>query len=536
MRKIFLLSILLLSLLSVTNHTLAQEVASIGQLKEQIQKLEAVAHTENLPAEVREVNDKFLAERRNRLHYLLGRRIAALEEYLLTTGALLSKDEIQLVEKNIKNLRAELQGLDAVESSRVSDTTERGTPQLTGSLLAVQPASGVNEAVPAPSLPQSQDKPIQSDPMTLSPGAAAYIRQPTAEIVNGDYARGLIEAAFNAGAFRDPLSGAVLAMPDLDSPDFHCVIHVLRWSDPSGTRAAAGGGDQTVSAQNWYVYNNGKAKGLRSDRIWSKDDFATANRIYGVKKIWLLYVHLNKWNSVTYTAYYDFNFVKRTATNVGNLIALAQIFASFTKAAAAGGAPVLAQRENVWGGSFAETNYVPSDVTVTANITKDPVNGPFVALDKPKKYDNDGLYWWDVSVGVPIRRIKELQFDTTNNTVTSKEVDKQNAFALLDLYFPPKDLKGTSFSWIPHFVGGVAIAKQPLKKFMFGAGFGPNFANFYVGALFTEHKDPATLKEGSTATPAQLNADIRKHFKPQLTFGINVPVRAVLETLNKEKK
>jgi hypothetical protein len=48
---------------------------------------------------------------------------------------------------------------------------------------------------------------------------------------------------------------------------------------------------------------------------------------------------------------------------------------------------------------------------------------------------------------------------------------------------------------------------------MLGAGFGPNFTNFYVGALFTEEKRPATLAEGSTATPDQLNNDLRKHWK-----------------------
>lgn len=51
---------------------------------------------------------------------------------------------------------------------------------------------------------------------------------------------------------------------DVTDKNFHCVIHVLRWSDPDATEK------QTVVAQNWYVYNNGNAKGLRSDRIWSQ--------------------------------------------------------------------------------------------------------------------------------------------------------------------------------------------------------------------------------------------------------------------------
>jgi hypothetical protein len=382
-------------------------------------------------------------------------------------------------------------------------------------------------SVPAAPLPQSQNKPLQSVPRLLPRNAENLIRQPVAVIVNTDDAEQLIELALKP---KGPFNGLGGDNPaNVKDNNFHCVIHVLRWSDPDAEKK------QTVVAQNWYVYNNGKAKGLRSDRIWSQEDFTTADRIYGVKRIWLLYIHLNKSKDTqSYTAYYDFTFTKKTPANVANLLGLASIFAGSGTLAEPG------EEErpfhNLWGGSFVDTKYVPSDATVTANITTDPATGPYVALDKPKKFDNEGLYWWDFSVGVPIRKIKELQFDTAANTVTSKEVDTQNAFALLNLYFPPKDIKGTSASWIPHFVGGVAIAKQPLKKFMFGAGFGPHFTNFYVGALFTEEKKPATLAEGTTATPDQLNNDLRKHFRPQFTFGINIPVRAVLATLDKKKE
>jgi len=533
-RKPIVLLALFFLLLSNALPARAQQLASIGQLREQIRNLEMVGRREHLSAEVRAMNREFIAERRVKLRGLLERRLTSMSEYLLTAGASLSAAETKAVEDSIRSLNAELDGLKELTergevSGEPSDESLREAALAAAPVVPAAPAA-IAATAPAPAPLQSENREIKSAPMPMPDNAANILRQPTAEIINSDDARALIEAAFSAGAFKAP-NGTVIQNPGLDK-DFHCIIHVLRWNDiapadgvnDDGTPKTA----QTVAAQNWYVYNDGSAKGMRSDRVWSQEDLATANRLYGVKKVWLLYVHLNKEPQVAYTAFYDFNITKKTPANVANVLALAKVFASTTQAAA--NAPT-----NFWGGSMVDTHYVPSDVTVTASIANDPAAGPLVALDKPKKYDNEGLYWWDVSVGVPIRRIKELQFDTTNNTVTSKEVDKQNIFALFNLYLPPKDIKGTGFSWIPHFVGGVAIAKQPLKKFMLGAGFGPHFANLYVGALFTEEKKPATLTEGSTATPGQLNADIRKRFKPQFTFGINIPVRAVLATMDKDK-
>lgn len=528
-KPIALLALFVL-LLSNVRPARAQEVASIGQFREQIRNLEMVGRREHLSAEVRAMNLRFIAERRIQLRGLLEKRLTSMREYLLTAGVSLSTDEIKVVEDSIRSLNIELDDLKGLArpantSSEELDEDLRDTTTAASTVAPVAPAVVV-AAAPAPL--QSENREIRSVPAPMPTPAADILRQPTAEIINGDDARRIIEAAFAANAFKGP-DGSALPNPGLEKEDFHCVIHVLRWGDSSAPDANSET-TQAAAAQNWYVYNNGRAKGLRSDRIWSQEDFATANRIYGVKKVWLLYIHLNKEPGAAYTAFYNFTITKKTAANVGNLLGLARIFAG--SITTTGNIP----NRNFWGGSMVETNYVPSDVTVTASIARDPIAGPIVSVDKPKKYDNEGLHWWDVSVGVPVRRIKELQFDTTNNTVTAKEVNKQSIFALLNLYLPPKDIKGTGFSWVPHFVGGVAIQKQPLKKFMLGVGFGPHFANFYAGALFKEEKKPATLIEGSTATSGQLNADIRKRFKPQFTFGINIPVRAVLETLNKDEK
>jgi hypothetical protein len=78
-------------------------------------------------------------------------------------------------------------------------------------------------------------------------------------------------------------------------------------------------------------------------------------------------------------------------------------------------------------------------------------------------------------------------------------------------------------SWVPHFIGGVAIAKQPQNKILIGASFGPRFANFYLGSLFVKQEEAVT-QDGSDTI-------VRKHYRSQFSFGLNLPVRGIIEAL-----
>jgi hypothetical protein len=137
---------------------------------------------------------------------------------------------------------------------------------------------------------------------------------------------------------------------------------------------------------------------------------------------------------------------------------------------------------------------------------------------------------------VPIKSVSQLSFESSNNTVTATKIQKENLFGLINLYLPKADIKTSNFGWAPHFVGGVAIAHQPLRKFLIGAGWGPYFAQFYVGAMWVKQEQPTSLKPGQTATPSQLNADLANRYKAQLAFGLNVPVGAVAQKLKGSQK
>jgi hypothetical protein len=151
------------------------------------------------------------------------------------------------------------------------------------------------------------------------------------------------------------------------------------------------------------------------------------------------------------------------------------------------------------------------------------------AVNASPSFDNEGRYWWDVSVAVPLHKISQTTIDTSAGTISPKQVDKLAAFAALDLYPWRVDTKRQVNYLVPHFVGGVSIASQPLHKILLAAGFGPPFANFYIGAVLVKQPQVpggTTLLAGPT---------VGSSFSPQLAFGINLQVKAFQNSLSKSK-
>jgi hypothetical protein len=219
-------------------------------------------------------------------------------------------------------------------------------------------------------------------------------------------------------------------------------------------------------------------------------------------------------------ARYELSVTSKLPANFQHLFNLAGAFAP----AAEGGS-----YQNYYGLADFNISYVPSDISVTPYTVAD--DGTRTAVGDSVIFDNEGTYRWDVSVAVPIRKMGQLQFNNANNTVTAQNPDKKNVFAVIDLYPFKKDVKSQTFDLHPYAVAGVAVGSQPLHKILVGLGWGPKFAQFYVGALFVRQQNLTTLSEGSVATPAQQAADTRMVFKPQFAFGINLPVRDVFQAV-----
>ena len=285
----------------------------------------------------------------------------------------------------------------------------------------------------------------------------------------------------------------------------------MRWSNPDG------GGKQTVQAQKWYLYNQGTLT------LASATDIP---RLYGVGTVTFLFIHLNRaYPANDYQPLYTFDVQKKTPAYISHFLGVTGLFSG---GSAGAGLAAAAPSNTWWGLTTMRWNYKVADITATAKLTRPTA---VEDLGNPQKFDNEGKYLMDFSVGVPVRKISDLSFDSVNNTVAPKEVDETNILALINIYPRPIDIRKNNVDLIPHFVGGVAIDKQPLHKIFVGAGFGPIVANFYIGAMFVKQQELNTLQPGDLATPDQLNNDIRRKYKAQWAFGVNMPVGAIIEKL-----
>jgi hypothetical protein len=391
----------------------------------------------------------------------------------------------------------------------------------------------------APSTPATTTNPTLSrfieEELKPLPSVAALNTQ-TGELMSNEKARGLIDATLGTcnGATRPPDDGRCgktiyqqeagvpawrSIAPQPDAKDFYCLINVVRW-DNSPLKASDGGetGNKigTAASSRWYVYHGGKT--------WGVADFKTNNRVFGVRRVWLLFVHLNP-PGQEYEAYYTVDVTKKLPLPLTNLLGMA----SFVYGAAGG--PAI---PHGWGGGYVDVVYNPSDLAVTgfAEVTGPSANS-FQKLGDTQIFSNEGKYHFDFSFGVPIKQISQLQLNNTNNTVSAQKVDKTNVFGLLDLFPQAVDISNAGLYRLPHAVVGVKLDKQPLHSILLGVGFGPAFANFYAGCLWVKQDSLKTLQSGQGATPVQQAADTQQLYKPQFAFGINLTVRGTLNAMKK---
>jgi hypothetical protein len=351
-----------------------------------------------------------------------------------------------------------------------------------------------------------------SQDFTKNPPAAGAINS---DINHDSY------SIFSLSQARDLLLNTVCSGSacDPEAKDFYAIIHVLKWSTVQNDK-------QTVAGEHWYVYHPEK-------HGWTQDQFTDGKRLFNAKHFYLLYIHLNVADTVPYTPVYEVQITKKLPQNVANLFALFQLETGGAAKAAAK-TPTYSDK---WGGRIVNVGQRPSDIKVDPRALIDvskPVSSS-TEVTSAQTFNNEGKYWWDVSVAVPVKKISELRFDSANNTVTPTQTSTQNMFAVLDLYFKPVDLSQTNYSLIPHPIAGVSLAKQPLHKILVGGAIGFYFAEVYAGALFVKQQSLSGLTTGSSATPQQVAAASRYSFDHQFTVGINLPVRSIMNSMKPKK-
>jgi hypothetical protein len=306
----------------------------------------------------------------------------------------------------------------------------------------------------------------------------------------------------------------------------YVIVHVVRWKD-----LAAGATTQEIDKQNWYVYFRGK---------WTQEDYAKNNRIFGVDHVWIVYIHLNRQTPFYYSADYSFTVTQKLPIYLNNLFNLLGAFASLGTTTPPVRAPAPPYPQNVWNAKRFPIEYKTSDIAISPafNVMKDQActmpTGTQAKSVTAVTIDNEGKSFIDFSVGVPIKKISQLQFNSTQNTITPQTVDTTNAFALLNVYVPKVDLKNTTASWIPHLIAGVAVAHQPLHKVLLGGAVGAHFAQFYIGALFVTDRVTPGLKCDAAPSAASASTSLTTRTCAQLSYGLNIPVGGLVQALSKK--
>lgn len=341
---------------------------------------------------------------------------------------------------------------------------------------------------------------------------------------------------------------------DVSDPNFYCIVHVLRW----------GNTPDKVEKSSWYVYRS-EATGYRSAGQWTEEKFR-ASRIYGSHKVGVLYVHVNvpiakdsgdlrnraatggitraqvdmaaprdggpitatsargfKLNRIgDYFAELDYTSIEYQVDVTAKLPAPIQNLrdvVGLLQAAGAGGVTFAMTKGALYASELFGIVHVPSDISVTGKAKIDTTSE---TTDLgTHAFDNEGLYNFDFSIGVPLKSYKDLEEDAVSHTLQPKAVTRDNLLALINIYLKPVDTKDTRALRINPVVG-VAVAKRPLDTLVAGVSIGLVQVQFLAAFKWVKPE----LEEGA-------ELDTRPKRIGSWTFGVNVPVRTVVAQLKK---
>ena len=159
---------------------------------------------------------------------------------------------------------------------------------------------------------------------------------------------------------------------------------------------------------------------------------------------------------------------------------------------------------------------------------------------------NEGLYWWDFSVGIPFKGIKQLSYDYSNTgqVTTAQTVSKYSAYAFLVLAPWKEEVVSPPSLGIPHILIGVPFTGAVLEHPFVGAGetfnlsklpkVGPGLSKvvplgirFYAGLVENKEYGPK---------PSAGNSPPPSKWVGKLQYGIEFSIRDIASKLASSKK
>ena len=329
----------------------------------------------------------------------------------------------------------------------------------------------------------------------------------------------------NLSRLQAIIKDSIGTSPNLFKDGDYCVVHLIKWKPLSNE------GKSEPDRELWALFKKDKDKD--DNDVWNplidsknKDIFST--RIFGHKRVVVLLVHLN--TPAAWDVKYKVTINRVIPTPIQNVLALAGSI--FTVAGADE-----RQTKDIWGARLMMVRYTSSELIVKLNAVSAVPDGPPIEQSKERTntYVNEGRFHWDVSVGLPVQSVRQLEFKTDGNRVTTAAQGKQSVYGFLNIFLKPQDLKGDDFLTVPHLVFGVPLATKPLHRPFAGIGTGvyksPIKFNIFAGIVFIRERVPRTLNEGDVATPSELESDLRPRWVRKFMFGINIPIRQIKDAI-----
>jgi len=303
--------------------------------------------------------------------------------------------------------------------------------------------------------------------------------------------------------------------PALQAKDFVALVHVVQFSG------------STVGTDCWYVAGKPAmvpAPSVRSGVL----AISTGTRIYGSRNVGVLFVHLDR-NTEGFQQPGDIPVVyraipkKKTPINVQNLLGILQFAGLQGK-----------ETRSYWGHGLIQGVPAPSDITVFGVDSTGTQNKEHL-VGKKLLIDNEGNYYWDASIGVPVTKLTSLQYSDTNQQFSPKVINNQTAYGLIDIYLfnliarKPVDLKDAKAGYYPRIVAGPGVTGHPGDRFMVGGGLGIKEIQVFAGIAFTRADRLDPTAPANTATP-----QITQFYHSNLVIGLNIPVFQAIKSKAKK--
>jgi hypothetical protein len=183
-------------------------------------------------------------------------------------------------------------------------------------------------------------------------------------------------------------------------------------------------------------------------------------------------------------------------------------------------------------GQQLHIDQLPSDMAVTALTGQ----GKEEKELSKQTFDNERMYRFDVSFALPLKSHTDLSLDSSGGEITAKQVEEADLFAVLNVSPWAYDTKKPQAQILPIFMYGMPITGKPLHHHLAAVGFGLNRLQVFVGWRFDRIEVVSTTEENGVTTGTLAPPATGKTWDTQFVWGINLPVRTVVDLLKPKKK